>query len=262
MATLTSKPLSWFKVVPQVRRHFDEAELRLLGESLKVKQLQPVIARSDGTLIAGGRRFQSALLVGLKELEVIIEEEPLTESQVRILQLTENIHRADLSDAEKWRAYEELLRLNHGWTNRDLSQHLKLSESTVTKYLSPSRCIKEVQEALETGVIGITTCYEMSRVPEDQQRELLTLRQGGASRDSVAAHVRKQKKPVTEGVRSKRIVCPLTSGVTITVTGKELSLDDVIEAFALAQKEARKAREQGLDSRTFGAVMRDKSNKS
>lgn len=262
MATLTSKPLSWFKVVPQVRRHFDEAELRLLGESLKVKQLQPVIARSDGTLIAGGRRVQSALLVGLKELEVIIEEEPLTDSQVRIFQLTENIHRADLTDAEKWRAYEELLRLNQGWTNRDLSQHLKLSESTVCKYLSPSRCIKEVQEALETGVIGITTCYEMSRVPEDQQRELLTLSQGGASRDSVAAHVRKQKKPATEAVRSKRIVCPLATGVTITVTGQELSLDDLIEAFALAQKEVRKAREQGLDSRTFGAVMRDKSNKS
>lgn len=262
MATLTSKPLAWFKVAAQVRQHFDEAELRLLGESLKVKQLQPVLARSDGTLIAGERRFRAASLVGLKELEVVINEEPLTESQVRVFQLTENIHRADLTDAEKWRAYEELLRLNHGWTNKDLAQHLKLSESAVTKYLSPSRCIKEVQEALETGVIGITTCYEMSRVSEDQQQELLALRQGGASRDGVAAYARKQKKPVTDAVRSKRIVCPLTSGVTITVTGKELSLDDLIEAFALAQKEARKAREQGLDSRTFGAVMRDKANKS
>jgi ParB/RepB/Spo0J family partition protein len=262
MATLTSKPLAWFKVAAQVRQHFDEAELRLLGESLKVKQLQPVLARSDGTLIAGERRFRAASLVGLKELEVVINEEPLTESQVRVFQLTENIHRADLTDAEKWRAYEELLRLNHGWTNKDLAQHLKLSESAVTKYLSPSRCIKQVQEALETGVIGITTCYEMSRVSEDQQQELLALRQGGASRDGVAAHARKQKKPATEAVRSKRIVCPLASGVTITVTGKELSLDDLIEAFALAQKEARKAREQGLDSRTFGAVMRDKSNKS
>lgn len=104
MATLTSKPLAWFKVAAQVRQHFDEAELRLLGESLKVKQLQPVLARSDGTLIAGERRFRAASLVGLKELEVVINEEPLTESQVRIFQLTENIHRADLTDAEKWRS--------------------------------------------------------------------------------------------------------------------------------------------------------------
>lgn len=261
MATLTTKPLVWFKAVTQVRRHFDEVELRLLGESLKVKQLQPILARSDGTIIAGERRYRAASLVGLKELEVVINEEPLTESQVRVFQLTENIHRADLTDAEKWRAYEELLRLNHGWTNKDLAQHLKLSESSVSKYLAPSRCTKEVQEALEAGRIGITTCYEMSRGTEDQQRELLRLREAGASRDGLAEHARKQKKAASPVVRSKRIVCPLLSGVTITITGNELSLDDLIEALAEAQKEARKAREQGLDARTFGAVMKDKAKK-
>ena len=65
MATLTNKPLNWFKVARQARQHFDEAELRQLGESLKVKQLQPVVARPDGLLIAGERRLRAARLVGL-----------------------------------------------------------------------------------------------------------------------------------------------------------------------------------------------------
>src|SRR5688572_28778836 len=112
MASLTRKPLSWFKIAAQARKHFDEPELRRLGESLASKQIHPVLARPDGSLIAGERRHRAATLDGLKELEVVITEEPLTESQVRILQLTENIHRANLADAEKWRACEELLKLN------------------------------------------------------------------------------------------------------------------------------------------------------
>jgi len=261
MPKLESKPLSWFKVAAQARRHFDEAELRQLGESLKVKQLQPVLARPDGTLIAGERRFRAASLVGLAELLVVISEEPLTESQLRIFQLTENLHRADLRDSEKWRACEELVRLNPGWANRDLAAHLKLGESTVTKYLSPSRCIPEVQQALEAGRIGVTAVYEISRAPADQQAALLQLKLSGTSRDGLADRVRKQRNQSVPQVRVKRIACPLPSGASVVVSGEKLSLDDLIEALGDAQKEARKAREQGLDAKTFSAVMKDKAKK-
>jgi ParB family chromosome partitioning protein len=259
MANLTYKPLSWFKVGPQARKHFEEAELRQLGESLKVKQLQPVLAREDGLLIAGERRFRAASLVGLPELQVIISDEPLTETQIKVFQLTENLHRADLRDSEKFRACEELLRLNPGWANKDLAAHLKLGESTVTKYLSPSRCNPDVQQALEAGQIGISVCYEISRAPIDQQGELLRLKLSGTSRDGLAEHVRKQKRESTPQVRVKRIACPLPSGISIVVSGEELSLDDIIEALGEAQKEAKKGREQGLDSKTWQSVMRDKS---
>jgi len=261
MPVLATKPLNWFKVAPQARRHFDEAELRQLGESLKVKQLQPVLARPDGLLIAGERRFRAASLVGLPTLDVVISEEPLTESQLRILQLTENLHRADLRDSEKWRACEELLRLNPSWTNKDLAAHLKLGEGTVTKYLAPSRCIPDVQQALEAGRIGITAVYEISRAPADQQAELLQLKLSGTSRDGLADRVRKQKNQSVQQVRVKRITCPLSSGASVVVSGEELSLDDLIEALGDAQKEARKAREQGLDAKTFSAVMKDKAKK-
>jgi ParB/RepB/Spo0J family partition protein len=259
MQTLTNKPLNWFKVASQARKHFDEAELRQLGESLRVKQLQPVLARPDGFLIAGERRLRAASLVGLAELMVVITDEPLTESQLRVFQLTENIQRSDLRDSEKWRACEELLRLNPGWANKDLAAHLNLGESTVTKYLAPSRCTAEVQKALEAGQIGITACYEMSRVPAEQQGELLQLKLSGTSRDGLADRVRKQKSQSTPQVRVKRILCPLPSGISIVASGQELSLDELIEALGEAQKEAKKAREQGLDAKTFSAVMKDKS---
>lgn len=262
MATLCNKPVSWFKTASQARTHFDETELRQLGESLKVRQLLPVWARSDGSLIAGERRLRAAKLVGLTELAVIISDEPLSESELRIFQLTENVHRADLRDSEKWQACEELLRHNPGWTNKDLAAHLKLGESTVTKYLSASKCILGVQQALESGEIGITTVYEISRADQDQQAELLALKRSGASRDGLSKQVRKSKVTTTPQVRMKRIVCPLPTGVSISASGAELSLDDLIDALSEAQKEARKAREQGLDAKTFSAVMKDKARKA
>ena len=88
---------------------------------------------------------------------------------------------------------------------------------------------------------------------------MLRLKDSGLSRDGLAAHLRKQRKASTPQVRTKRISCPLPSGVSITASGQDLSLDDFIEAIGDAQKEARKAREQKLDVKTWQSVMRDKS---
>lgn len=113
MPEVLKKPPAVLRPDPgQPRKQFPEAELRELGESMRVRQLQPVMARPDGTLIAGERRLRAAQLVGLPTIDVIVVDEPLSETQLRVLQLTENVHRADLSEGEKYRACAELLRLN------------------------------------------------------------------------------------------------------------------------------------------------------
>lgn len=262
MTQVLKKPLQWFKPDPgQARKHFIEAELRDLGESLRVRQLQPVLAKPDGTIIAGERRYRAAALAGLATLDVIVTDEPLTETQVRIVQLTENVHRADLTEGEKYRACEELLRFNPDWSNKDLAAHLKLSEPTVTKYLAPGRAIPEVRQALEAGQVGITTVYEIAKAPAGAQARLLQMSLAGESRDGLARHVRSAKQKAAPQTRVKRIVCPLPSGISVTVSGAELSLDELIEALAEAGRQAKKAREDGLDAKTFTAVLKDKARK-
>ncbi len=261
MAVLSEKPPSWFKTAPQARHQFDEQELRLLGESLKVRQLQPLLAKPDGTLIAGERRLWAAKLVGLPSLHVIITEEPLTDTQIKVIQLTENVHRADLTEGEKYRACAELLRLNPGWTNKDLAAHLKLSEPMVTKYLAPGRAIPEVRQAPDAGQVGITTVYEIAKAPPESQARLLQMSLAGESRDGLARHIRAAKQQAAPQTRVKRIVCPLLSGIRVTVAGAELSLDELIEALAEASRQAKKAREDGFDAKTFTAVLKDKARK-
>ena len=182
MPQLLSKPLSWFKSDPsQPRKSFDEESLRALGESMKsVGQLQPVGAKPDGMLLWGGRRIRAAELVGIKELSVIVTEKPLSDSEIRIIQITENHHRADLSGYERWVACIELMSMNPHWQMKNLAENLKLDPSMVTRLLSPSKCIVPVQEALKSGRLGISDCYAISKLAESEQAAILARKLDGA----------------------------------------------------------------------------------
>lgn len=258
MPKLDTKPVSWLKEAPQARQHYDEAELRLLGESLRERQLQPVLVRPDGTIIAGHRRYRAAKLVGLESLQVIVVEGDLSTSQVRGIQLTENVHRADLTPYEKWQACHELLELN-GWQGKELAEHLHLDPSTVTRLLSPSRCIPEAQEALRLGKLGISDAYAISKLAPEDQPALLALKLGGATRDMLESHGRKKRASASPAVRASKIKIALTTGATVTISGDDMTLDEAIEAVQEAQKEMRKGRDQGLDAKTLQAVCRDKA---
>ena len=59
--------------------------------------------------------------------------------------------------------------------------------------------------------------------------------------------------------RVATIKVALSNGVQVVIKGEAIDLDGAIASLAEAQKEARKAREQGLDAKTFQAVMRDRS---
>jgi ParB/RepB/Spo0J family partition protein len=260
MPQLLVKPLSWFKRdESQPRKSFKEADIRSLGESMKsLGQLQPVGAKPDGTLLWGERRFRAAQLAGINELSVIITEKPLSDSEIRVIQLTENLHRSELSGFERWLACAELLGMNPEWQMKELAEHLKLDPSMVTRLLSPSKCIGEVQEALKAGKLGISDCYAISRLSESDQAGLLALKLSGATRDEIE-HKARKKHNGTPAVRVSRIKCPLASGAVIQVSGQDISLDDMIAAIVELLKEAKRASEQGLDAKTFQSVMRDKS---
>jgi len=45
------KPMSWFKKRPQVGRRLNEAVNHRLGESLVIRQMEPLVCLLDGTII-------------------------------------------------------------------------------------------------------------------------------------------------------------------------------------------------------------------
>ncbi len=257
---LTTKPLSFFKADPgQARKHFSETELLSLGNSMKsLGQLQPVGAKPDGTLLWGERRCRAAQLVGLKELQVIITDRKLTDTQIRLIQLTENVQRADLSGHEKHLACAELMCMNPAWHLKDLAEALHLDPSMVTRLLSPSKCIAAVQEALAAGKIGISDCYALAKLDQADQPAMLALKLSGASRDAIEAAGRKTRTVGTPAVKVARVKIAMPQGATVTISGKDVSMAQVVELLTETLKEARKAAES-YDVKTWIRMMADKA---
>jgi ParB family transcriptional regulator, chromosome partitioning protein len=258
---LTNKPLAFFKTDPkQPRKQFSEADLRSLGASMKsLGQLQPVGARPDGTLLWGERRYRAAQLVGLPELEVIITDRKLSDSEIRLIQLAENMHRADLTGYEKWLGCAELMMMNPHWQMKNLAEDMHLDPSMVTRLLSPSKCIPAWQEALKAGKVGISDCYAASKLDEKEQAGLLALKLSGASRDTIEQAGRKKRNGTTATVKVARLRCALPSGVAVQFTGEGITLELAIDAMKDLTAELKRAIDQGLDSRTVVRVLADKA---
>jgi ParB family chromosome partitioning protein len=261
MSHTTMKPIGFCKPDPiQAKRHAGtEAHRQLIDSIRRHGILQPPGVRPSGEAVWGTGRILAAIAAGLTEIPVVILDRPMTEAEYGALTLTENLIRADLTPIEQVDGVEEFARLNPGLPNKELAERLSLNPSVVTRLRAIAAC-PIAHEALADGRLkGISDAYTVAKAPDAQKAELLALRQSGASRDQIDQAARKQRKAATPQVRAKRILCPLPSGVSVTVSGQELSLDDLIEALGEAQKEAKKAREQNLDVKTWQNVMRDKS---
>jgi ParB/RepB/Spo0J family partition protein len=166
--TLTSKPLGFFKPDPgNPRKSCDADELRELHDSLGKKQWVPLLAKPDGIIIDGWRRWCAALLDGKPEcLDVIITDEKLTPAAIKEIQLVTALHRTDLTPYEQFLGCRDWLALNPGVTAKDLATRIDRDPSTIVRILSLSKCIPLVQLAAADGKLGPSEWYAIAKVPE------------------------------------------------------------------------------------------------
>jgi ParB family transcriptional regulator, chromosome partitioning protein len=249
---------AWLKAREQARKTFIQAELQQLGESLKVRQLQPVWSDTEGVLIVGERRWRAAKLVGIDELDAVVTDEKLSPTEIKRIQVEENWHRSDLTPWERFVSVRDILHLNPDMELKELAGWVHIDASMLTRVMSPSKCIPAVQEAFQSGALGLTDVYAISKADSQQeQHEMLAAKLGGATRDELERTVRR-KRNGTPSVKVSRLVIPV-KGCTVTVAGEGLGFDEMLESCAEVVKEGRKAQGQGLDVKTFSRVMSDKA---
>jgi ParB/RepB/Spo0J family partition protein len=261
VGALTSKPLTFFKPDPgNPRKSFDPEQLRDLSGSLRKKQLVPLIAKSDGIIIDGWRRWCAAMLDGKpEELDVIITDEPLSPAEIKEIQLVTSLHRADLTPYEQFLGCRDWLALNPGATAKELAARIHRDKSMLVRILSLAGCIPPVQQAAADGKLGPSEWYAISKVPEAEQNSLLSAKLGGASRDELEKRGRKLRTGDCSSARINRLSIPLAQRRSVTIAGSNLSLEEVIEALQETIKFARKAQGDNLDGRTWMQVMKQKA---
>lgn len=193
-------PLKAIEVRNQVRKGFDDADLQDLVASIKADGLlQPIIVRPVSTvqsggngaryeLVAGERRLRASKLAGLTEIRAEVRE-GLDTAGVQILQLVENVQRADLSLQEQCNGVAALVKQLEGVDGKTGRQNAadKLGKSMgwVSKRAGIVEAPIEVKKLVITGVVvdaeiasGLSEFKQL--VPKDKFERVLDDARSGA----------------------------------------------------------------------------------
>lgn len=141
--------------VKQVRTSF--TDLEGLAQSLReIGQQSPILVKpqnQDGkyVILQGERRWRAAKLAGLTEIDAIILDKDVSERDRILGQLTENLQRDDMKPLEIAFAFEELRDL--GLKQKEIAQHLGLTKSYVSLYLSLTKIPAELEPLSSEGIV-------------------------------------------------------------------------------------------------------------
>lgn len=151
---LRELPVDLIKPNPnQPRRHFDEAALQALADSLESRGvLQPVLVRPvpGGTyeLVAGERRWRASQLAGLEQIPALVRERD--DAQALEVALIENMAREDLNPVEEARACAALVE-ELGLTREEVGRRVGRSRVAVSNLLRLLDLPDDVLQLLERG---------------------------------------------------------------------------------------------------------------
>jgi ParB family chromosome partitioning protein len=166
----------------QPRRRFDEAALAALGESIRKHGiLEPIIVRPrDGRfeIVAGERRFQAAVQVGLEQFPVTVRE--LDDRTTMEIALSENLEREDLSPIEVAISFSDYL-TKFGTTQEELAQRLGKDRSTVANLIRLLDLPEAARNALDNGTVSA-----------GHARALLSLKDEGQLNSALAEVISRQ----------------------------------------------------------------------
>jgi len=140
----------------QPRSQFDDESMAQLAASIaEVGVLQPILVRpvagsTDAfELIAGERRWRSAMQAGLDAIPAIVQDHASDLHSLEIA-LIENLHRADLNALEEAAAYQQLID-EFDLTHEQVAERVSRSRTSITNTLRLLQLPLAVQRALVEG---------------------------------------------------------------------------------------------------------------
>lgn len=152
-------PVGAIRPLPgQPRRHFDEAAIAELADSIALRGLlQPIIVRrspdGDGyQLVAGERRWRAAQRAGLHQIPALVRE--LDDAATYEIALVENIQRQDLNAIEEAGAYRRLIE-DFGHNQEALAKLVGKSRSHVANLMRLLDLPESVQALVGDGSLAM-----------------------------------------------------------------------------------------------------------
>jgi len=208
--------------------------------------IEPLVVRQRGEryqIVAGERRYQAAVQIGLRELPVVVRD--VDDTEVIELALIENLQRKDLTPFEEAEALHGLAD-RCGYTHEDLARRLGKSRTSITESLALQGMPDQVRTLCRLA--DITAKSLLLQIVRQETPEKMTAliekiaSQGGATRQQLREASAKPKAG-----RPKHYVFafrPPTKAFNLRLSFNKsrASRDEIIDALEAILRDLRKSK--------------------
>ena len=158
----------------QPRKEFSKEKIEELAQSIKENGLiQPIIVRQSPVIgyeiLAGERRYRASIAAGLSEVPVIIKN--LSDQDMMIHSIIENLQREDLNPIEEAKAYQSLI--DKGYTHADIAEKMGKSRPYITNLVRLLTLPDFILTELEAGKLSQAHARLLIQLSTDEQKKLL-----------------------------------------------------------------------------------------
>ncbi|WP_443969790.1 ParB/RepB/Spo0J family partition protein [Sphingobium sp. CR28] len=169
----------------QPRRHFDEAALAELADSISTRGIiQPIVVRPTASgyqIVAGERRWRAAQKAQLHRIPAIVRD--FDEAETLEIALVENIQREDLNPIEEAQAYKRLIG-QFGHSQEALGRLVGKSRSHVANLMRLLDLPSAIQTRIFAGEISMGHGRALIGVPGAEMIADEIVRRGLSVRDT------------------------------------------------------------------------------
>lgn len=154
----------------QPRKEFDADKLKELAQSIKENGLiQPIIVRQSPVIgyeiLAGERRYRASLLAGLTSIPALVKH--LSDQEMMIQSIIENLQRENLNPVEEARAYESLV--EKGFTHTEIADKMGKSRPYITNFIRLLSLPEHILSEVENGKISQAHARSLVGLDKEQQ---------------------------------------------------------------------------------------------
>ena len=158
----------------QPRKEFSEEKIQELAQSIKENGLiQPIIVRKSPVLgyeiLAGERRYRASIAAGLSEVPVIVKQ--LSDQDMMLHSIIENLQRENLNPIEEAKAYQFLI--DKGFTHTEIAEKMGKSRPYITNLVRLLGLPKHILTEVESGKLSQAHARLLIQLSSDKQDKLL-----------------------------------------------------------------------------------------
>jgi ParB family transcriptional regulator, chromosome partitioning protein len=208
--------------------------------------IEPIVVRQRGSrfqIIAGERRYQAAVQVGLREIPIVIRE--VDDNEIIEIALIENIQRKDLTAFEESEALHALGE-RCGYTHEDMARRLGKSRTSITESLALNHMPDEVKNLCRLADIHSKSLLLQIVRQGDTQKMVALIekiaREGGTTREAVRKETAKPKPGRPKAYVFSYKAPTKAFRLQLRFTKSRVDRDEVISALQEIIRELRSAK--------------------